>query len=142
MSNTTDNLTVVETHSLDEIVAHTFRAFVSGLINTEKITIDNTFNRIRVVYSTSTQPSQLEFTRIQVTIHKQSKEAWIGDLLVDPDRRFTGIGTRLVEAAESLALAMDVAIVNVWPLHQSSGFWRKMGYRPHKSMSRALSKAV
>ncbi len=142
MSHPIDTAAVAVTDSTEEIAANILRQFMPASMDAAAIAIDNAFDYIRVVYNFSVQPASSDSAHIQVTIHRQRNEAWIGDLFVNPDHRFSGMGTRLVQAAESLAQEMGVKTVNVWPLHQSGGFWHKMGYRPHRSTCRALSKTV
>ncbi len=138
----TSNVRIAENDSVAEMAAMIFRVCVPCSIGERSIAIDSHLNRISVAYGFQSGATGGMHSRIQFTVHEQNNEAWIGDLFVKPDLRLSGAGTQLVRAAESLVVKLDVAAINVWPLNRSEGFWQKMGYSPHQSISRALSKRV
>ena len=67
---------------------------------------------------------------------------WIGNLQVAAAYRRRGLGRALVHVAESIAGAMTMRDINVFPLQGSLSFWSKMGYTPKPTMTRVLCKDV
>lgn len=98
---------------------------------------------VRIIYSSaraSVAPSDL--TEMELRLRHGTEEMWIGSLHVAVPFRRMGLGRQLVEAAEEIARAAGVAVINVFPLYSSRSFWLKMGYRSHLATSGVLSKYV
>ncbi len=79
---------------------------------------------------------------MELSLRLDIREMWIASLHVAVALRSVGLGRQLVQAAEAIARAAGVTVVNVLPLYSSDPFWVKMGYRPHPCTVRVLCKQV
>lgn len=79
---------------------------------------------------------------MELSLRLDIREMWIASLHVAVPFRSMGLGRQLVQAAEAIARAVGIAVVNVLPLYTSDPFWLKLGYRPHPCTVRVLCKQV
>ena len=79
-------------------------------------------------------------TKIEVLIHPHTGTVWIAWLHIAFSFRSAGLGRQLVRAAEGIAYALGLCVVNVFPLYGSHPFWLKLGYQSHPYTSRVLCK--
>ena len=83
-----------------------------------------------------------DVTGVQLTFHPDKNVMWIRNLRVASVPRFRGLGRQLVRAAERLAHKVGICSINLMPLSPARPFWEKLGYAPHPSMTRVLTKRL
>lgn len=96
---------------------------------------------VRVAYSSfELSGAAGDLTAIKFHLRLDTGELWIGDLHVAEQFRRQGVGRQLVQVAEIVATETNMDVVNLFPLRSSGSFWAKLGYAPHRSTARVLSK--
>jgi GNAT superfamily N-acetyltransferase len=109
----------------------------------DSVVVDNRLSQIRLIYicrQASSGPH--DATRMECRIHCDSREVWIGTLHVASADRLKGLGRQLVLAVEQMAHKLDLKVIHVLPLASAQRFWENLGYMPHPSTVRVLSKGV
>jgi len=97
--------------------------------------------QVRVFYvSTRASPGSGDTTFLDCRLNFDSREMWVGSIQVAASYRRQGLGQQLVQTAEDIAHAMEIGVVNVFPLTCSEHFWLKMGYTPRPRTARVLWK--
>jgi len=129
--------------NIGDIVRSVVRRSVSCFSNDDILIVKNEHRYVRIIYApVRASVPYSDLTAIQLCLRLDTEEMWIGSLQVAVPFRSMGLGRQLVQAAEEIARATGVAIINVLPLYSSHPFWTKMGYRPHPCTSRVLCKYV
>ena len=96
---------------------------------------------VRVFYlSRRASPGSRDTTFLECRFNLESSEMWIASIQVAASYRRQGLGRQLVQMAEEIANAMEIGVVNVFPLTCSQHFWLKMGYTPKPRTARVLWK--
>jgi len=109
----------------------------------DSLIVDQVSGAVEIAYSSSrASAGDSDQTGMEIRSFPGSGEMWIGSLRVAVPFRSTGLGRELVKAAEEIARSTGMTIISVMPFDSARGFWLKMGYQPHRSTSRALSKQV
>ena len=107
----------------------------------DRIIINETRRDIHIFYSPArTSVPPFDLTKIEVLIHPHTGTVWIAWLHIAFSFRSAGLGRQLVRAAEGIAHALGLCVVNVFPLYGSHPFWLKLGYQSHPYTSRVLCK--
>lgn len=130
-------------HDIENMAICIFRKEVSFFSKNDTLIYEKVHRNVKIVYYSkllSDIPSDL--TGIEFYFCLDTGEIWIGSLNVAVSFRSIGIGRQLVHAAEEVARSIDYESINVFPLQLGCSFWLKMGYRPHNSTARVLSKSV
>ena len=130
-------------HDIENMATCIFRKKVSFFSNNDTLIYKKVHQNIKIVYYSklvSDLPSDL--TGIELYFCLDTKDMWIGSLHIAASFRSIGIGRQLVRAAEEVAHFINFESINVFPIQSSRSFWLKLGYRPHCSTYRALSKSL
>lgn len=129
--------------SIDIAIRDVLRRELPFFRGDDIVTVERMPQDIRIVYSSAqTSDSPSDPTVLKLRLRPDVREMWIGDLRVSVPFRGTGLGRRLVSAAEEIARETGMTEVNVFPLSSAWGFWLKMEYAPHRHIARVLSKPV
>jgi len=88
----------------------------------------------------SRSPSDITCMTCEISFERS--EMWFSTLQVSSAFREQGLGRQLVTAAERIACAVGLQVVNGFPLHSSRPFWEKMGYRAHPRIAHVLTKPL
>jgi GNAT superfamily N-acetyltransferase len=109
----------------------------------DQLVVERRIHQVRI-YCKCARASQgcLDTTFLECVLDFDASGMWIGNLHVAAAYRQQGLGRALVHVAESIAGAMTMRDINVFPLQGSQSFWSKMGYTPKPTMTRVLCKDV
>jgi len=88
----------------------------------------------------STPPGDV--TSLDLRCHWECREMWIRELRVATPFRLQGLGSNLVTAAESIAVALGMSVVHTLPLTPARRFWSKLGYVPQRRTARVVIKRM
>lgn len=92
--------------------------------------------------SSRMSPDARDLTRLELCFHLDRSEMWISWLAVATQLRLVGVGSQLVNVAETIAQAIGVQSICVFPLVSANTFWEKMGYFSHLGAARVLCKQL
>lgn len=98
-------------------------------------------DQLRILYVASDAIDERDATYVKLGWCETKRELWICYLQVASVLRGRGWGRRLVATSERLACRLNAHTIHVLPLHQARGFWLAMGYEPHATTSRVLTKS-
>ncbi len=83
----------------------------------DQLVVEEGTHRLKLTYvSTRTSPDPQDITRVELCFHFDSREMWISWLTVSTRLRLSGVGSRLVKVAETIARATGVQSIRVFPL--------------------------
>ena len=137
------NLGSNKAHPIGETVPTAFGEAFSYYSQADPLVLEEGQFEIRIFYvSLRTSPDPSNVTRVTLHFRFDTNEMWIGSLSVATPFRLIGLGRQLVEAAETIARAIGIPSVKVYPFTSARSFWEKMGYCPHRCTARVLSKDV
>jgi GNAT superfamily N-acetyltransferase len=100
-------------------------------------------HQLRLVYVSVRASRQSSLaTFIQCRVDDGGEQMWISTVKASADLRRQGLSRKMVEAAEATARAIGVSMVKVYPLLDTVGFWRSLGYASTSSSSGVLQKQL
>ena len=137
------NLRSSTAQPIGETVRTAFGEAFSYYSEADPLVVEEGKFEIRISYvSLRTSPDPSNVTCVTLHFRFDANEMWIGSLSVAIPFRSNGLGRQLVEAAETIARAIEIPSVMVYPFTSARSFWEKMGYCPHCWRARVLSKIV
>jgi N-acetylglutamate synthase-like GNAT family acetyltransferase len=87
-------------------------------------------------------PDPQDITQVNLSFDFDTCELWISWLSVSTQLRLSGVGSQLVNVAETIARVIGIQIICVFPLVSTNTFWEKMGYVPYRRATRVLCKQL
>ena len=124
-------------------IVRTIRDDFSWFHDQDQLVVERRIHQVRI-FCNCERASRgcLDKTFFECWLDFDASGMWIGNLQVAAAYRRRGIGRALVHVAESIAGAMTMRDINVFPLQGSLSFWSKMGYTHKPTMTRVLCKDV
>ena len=124
-------------------IVRTIRDDFSWFDDQDQLVVERRIHQVRI-FCNCERASRgcLDKTFFECWLDFDASEMWLGNLQVAAAYRRRGIGRALVRMVESIAGAMTMRDINVFPLQGSLSFWSKMGYTPRPCMARVLFKDV
>lgn len=112
------------------------------LDNSPRIEAVSMLDQALIQYSASECSCGEYRTLAKLRWHPNDDELWFFELHVARPFRRQGIGTRIVASCERLGRWLGSTRISLMSLRDAKGFWRKLNYRPHRTMPRVLTKSL
>ena len=108
----------------------------------DPIVVEGAFPVVRVFYVCTEESRSDQRAYVDCRLDFNACEMWFGNLHVAAAYRMGGLGRALVQVSETMAAAMKMREIYVFPLRGSLGFWCKMGYASTPGATLVLHKNV
>ena len=119
------------------------QAAFSPLASQQSIYTEQFLNEVRIEYvALDFSVDEHDSTHVKLCWRGVFQDLWICSLQVANAFRGLGIGRKLVMATEQLARCLKAHSIHLFPLQRARAFWLKIGFEPHASMSRVLTKTL
>jgi GNAT superfamily N-acetyltransferase len=109
---------------------------------TPRVEVVTLLDQVLIQYSTSECSSGEHGTFVKLRWHPSDAELWFFKLYVARPRRRQGLGSRIVATCEKLGHLLGSSRVLLMSLREAKPFWRSLGFRPHPTLPRVLTKPL
>lgn len=93
-------------------------------------------------YGLSRQQDAESENHMKLFLYPNDGIVWIANLFICSEQRGIGMGRRLVDAAEHIALRLESPLIRVHPMYDAVEFWTCLGYHSAYGSARIQEKRV